>query len=99
MGKPTGLAQAQLDALDRIATVEGVGQFYLAGGSALAIHLRHRQSLDLDLFSLEPRADLAAFRRALELRLPELEVRSISDVALKAAIAGTVIDGERRQPA
>jgi hypothetical protein len=45
--------------LDRFfAAVRG---FYLSGGSALAVHLGHRRSLDLDLFT----ADEGAFRAAL----------------------------------
>jgi hypothetical protein len=39
--------------------------FYLTGGSALALHLGHRRSLDLDLFT----SDEAAFRAAV-LSLP-----------------------------
>jgi hypothetical protein len=38
-------------AFDKIATLELVGRFYLAGGSGLALHLGHRFSVDLDLFS------------------------------------------------
>lgn len=31
-----------------------MGQFYLAGGTALALHLEHRQSRDLDFFTRSP---------------------------------------------
>ena len=31
--------------------------FYLAGGTALALHLGHRYSVDLDWFTAEPFAD------------------------------------------
>jgi hypothetical protein len=34
--------------------------FYLAGGSALALHLGHRQSRDLDFFTRDPEARLPA---------------------------------------
>lgn len=40
---------------------------YLAGGTALAVHLRHRQSRDLDFF-LERPEDLLALRDALSAR-------------------------------
>ncbi len=51
MGKPTGLAKEQRRALDRLKTVPGLKNFYLAGGGGIAYHLKHRRSLDLDLFS------------------------------------------------
>ncbi|MBI5306105.1 nucleotidyl transferase AbiEii/AbiGii toxin family protein [Candidatus Wolfebacteria bacterium] len=37
--------------LDKIATTSLCNQFYLAGGTALAIELGHRKSIDLDWFS------------------------------------------------
>lgn len=37
----------------------------LAGGTALAVHLRHRQSRDLDFFYKDPDLDLAALERTL----------------------------------
>lgn len=41
-------------------SLEGLGQFYLVGGTALALQLGHRLSIDLDLFTTEPfsKADL-----------------------------------------
>ncbi|MBI3297457.1 MAG: nucleotidyl transferase AbiEii/AbiGii toxin family protein [Elusimicrobia bacterium] len=46
------------------------GRFYLAGGTALALRLGHRVSLDLDLFSPDERLEGAA-RAALFERLPD----------------------------
>ncbi|MGA8365459.1 MAG: nucleotidyl transferase AbiEii/AbiGii toxin family protein [Solirubrobacteraceae bacterium] len=46
----------------------------LAGGTALAIHLHHRESRDLDFFYKDPTLDLAA----LELRLSELGSFAVS---------------------
>ena len=40
----------QLKLLSKIDSFKN--NFYLAGGTALAIHLRHRESVDLDFFSL-----------------------------------------------
>ncbi len=37
-----------------LAQWPAMGQFYLAGGTALALHLGHRQSRDLDFFTREP---------------------------------------------
>lgn len=52
----TPLEQAFLDQL--FASVRG---FYLSGGGALALHLGHRRSLDLDLFT----RDAGSFRAVL----------------------------------
>lgn len=41
-------------------------QFYLAGGTALALRLGHRRSIDLDFFSFEDRVDLQTRNKALE---------------------------------
>ncbi|HEY5343937.1 MAG TPA: nucleotidyl transferase AbiEii/AbiGii toxin family protein [Solirubrobacteraceae bacterium] len=49
----------------------------LAGGTALAVHLRHRQSHDLDFFYKDPSLDLAA----LEQRLSELGSFAVSSRA------------------
>jgi predicted nucleotidyltransferase component of viral defense system len=39
--------------------------YRLAGGTALAVHLHHRQSRDLDFFSADPNPDLPALERRL----------------------------------
>jgi len=39
--------------LKRIAKLPILANFYLAGGTALAMHLGHRESIDLDFFSAE----------------------------------------------
>ncbi len=62
MGGAAGLAAGQRHALERLSGLRG---FYLAGGSALAHRLQHRSSLDLDLFSLQPDADLEAAETAV----------------------------------
>lgn len=38
-------------AFDKVATLSFIRQFYLAGGTGLALHLGHRFSMDLDFFS------------------------------------------------
>jgi hypothetical protein len=42
---------ATLDLLKSLQTKEYLKGFYLVGGSALALHLGHRKSVDIDLFS------------------------------------------------
>ncbi len=44
------LTAAQLTVLDGLKAVPAVGEFYLAGGTALALRHRHRRSVDFDFF-------------------------------------------------
>ena len=39
------------DYLHRLMNFESLGSFYLAGGTALALQLGHRRSVDIDLFT------------------------------------------------
>ena len=39
--------------LEQLASLDAVTPFYLAGGTALALHFGHRRSVDLDFFSAE----------------------------------------------
>jgi hypothetical protein len=50
------------EALDLLKSVPLVPSFYLAGGTALALHLGHRRSIDLDFFSVEPMDEEALLR-------------------------------------
>ena len=43
-------------AFDQAAHLPFIDQFYLAGGTGLALHLGHRFSIDLDFFSADPDA-------------------------------------------
>jgi hypothetical protein len=45
------LTPATRQALDQVALLPFITKFYLAGGTGLALHLGHRFSVDLDLFS------------------------------------------------
>jgi len=40
--------------LHRLMAAEPLQQFYLVGGTALALHYGHRKSIDLDLFTHTP---------------------------------------------
>ncbi|MGC1185286.1 MAG: nucleotidyl transferase AbiEii/AbiGii toxin family protein [Candidatus Dormiibacterota bacterium] len=67
MSLPPGLRQAlpgaTARAWEKVAPLVPEGA-YLAGGTAIAVHLRHRQSRDLDFF-LSTRADLGQLRDQL----------------------------------
>lgn len=48
------LTQPQQTLLELLSRIAEVRRFYLAGGTALALHLGHRRSRDLDFFSAAP---------------------------------------------
>jgi len=64
------LTEAQQAVLELLGRIVEVRTFYLAGGTALALHLGHRRSRDFDLFraaDFMPQELLAALRPAGEL--------------------------------
>ena len=61
MAQPTTLSNEQLRALGRLKGLLGSQGFYLAGGTAIAYHLGHRQSRDLD-FATATTIDLATMK-------------------------------------
>jgi hypothetical protein len=64
MAKTTHLAPGQLRALGGLKHAAGFDRFYLAGASAIAFHLGHRRSEDLDFFSKTERVSLERIKRA-----------------------------------
>lgn len=54
---PQVLGAAQQKVLRRLGPLMATQQFYLGGGTALAIHLGHRRSVDFDWFTRERIAD------------------------------------------
>jgi len=60
--------------LKRLMAMEELRDFYLVGGTALALRLGHRYSVDLDLFTSEP-FDSAALSKELtrQLRMEQAE--------------------------
>jgi hypothetical protein len=65
MGDTPALSDEQHRALDRPSKLPIMGEFYLAGGSALAVHLEHRRSVDSALgVALASLRDLAVMKFA-----------------------------------
>ncbi len=81
MGQPVGLAEGQQRTLERLRPLLAGDHLYLAGGTAVAHHLGHRRSLDLD-----------RVRARLVSGLPDLKVLSITDATLRVRIAETPVD-------
>ncbi len=92
MGERSYLADDQLRTLARLSAMPQLAGFYLAGGSAVAVHLRHRRSRDLDLFSLAPDANLEAVRAALLAGLADAQVVSATDASLHLRVGSTPLD-------
>jgi hypothetical protein len=84
------LEESQLRALARLRPLAALDGFYLAGGCAVAFHLGHRVSRDLDLFA--PAADLDALRRAVTGSLPDVEVLAITDATLQIRLEAVPVD-------
>ena len=92
MGDTPVLAPEQDRALERLSRVAGIERFYLAGGSAVAWHLHHRISRDIDLFSAAGTEDLGELRERITATVPAAEVVSTTDVALRLRLEGAPVD-------
>jgi hypothetical protein len=79
-------------ALDLVAAAVGTETVYIAGGSAVAHHLQHRVSRDVDLMTYQPDVDLADVRHRIAREIRDLEVRAETEVALHLLIAGVPVD-------
>ena len=76
--------------LERLGQLPAVAPFYLAGGSAIALHLGHRISVDLDFFT--PQGDYEAEPLIQQLqRVGHLVIRQQSQGTLNATLEGTLI--------
>ena len=78
---------------DALATLPMLSEFYLAGGTALALQLGHRISYDLDFFSTSNALGMAE-RSALARRLQKITpttIKSEQDEQLYATIMGVEV--------
>ncbi len=77
-------------AFQKITRLPFIDHFYLAGGSGLALHLGHRFSVDLDLFSPDPDAVGADTRSILRETLddPSLSITHDKDATFVATWQG-----------
>lgn len=92
MARARGLAKEQQRALDRLSKAQSLPATYLAGGSAIAFHLRHRRSRDLDLFTFDANAPLDPFRALARPPGSRIEVTASTDVALHMRVDGSPVD-------
>jgi hypothetical protein len=86
MGKPTALAQEQDRALGRLSEIPDTRGLYLAGGSAVALHLGHRRSNDLDFFSVSSSINLTEMRERILDAAPDVETVSVTDACIRLRV-------------
>ena len=72
-----------------------MADFYLAGGTAVAVHLGHRLSVDLDFFSVRPDVDLDAVRDSVRHAFAEASTVAQTDAAVQLLCDGAPIDQVR----
>lgn len=82
------LAAEQRAVLRRLGPVAQALGFYLGGGTAVAIHLGHRQSLDLDWFTGQTIDDPSALAQDIRDRRVELSVTSTHRRTLHGVVGG-----------
>ena len=77
--------------LDRLSGLTELSDFYLADGTAVAAHLRHRVSRDLDFFSRRPDVSLEPIKRAVFALDATARVLTETDAALHLRLAGAPV--------
>jgi hypothetical protein len=86
------LSDDQRRALDSLSHAAAVKRVYLAGGTAIALWLRHRQSLDLNFFTRGLDARLPDVRDEFIAALDGSQVISETDAAVSIKYLGTALD-------
>ncbi|MFT3740272.1 MAG: nucleotidyl transferase AbiEii/AbiGii toxin family protein [Breznakibacter sp.] len=79
-----------LELIKKLQSSEALKDFVLVGGTALALHLGHRKSIDIDLFSRNP-FDAQKMSETLEAEF-EFKQEYIDKNTLKGHIGGVKID-------
>jgi hypothetical protein len=77
------------DTANRLAGMRTLSNFYLAGGTALGLHLGHRRSVDLDFFTAQAFNEGALIAALQE--LPNLSILSQSEQTVYMHVAGTKV--------
>jgi len=92
VGEPGIFSNDQLRVLALLDESRLRGDFYLAGGCAVAFHLEHRRSLDLDLFSLSPDVDLEGLLPVLVAAPFAAEVLSVTERSMRLLFGDLPVD-------
>lgn len=81
-----GLSKKQISVLKALGPHMVSRGFYLAGGTALAIHLGHRMSVDLDWFTSHPFDDSLILAQSLRTANINLDIHQVSPGTLHGSI-------------
>lgn len=92
-----GLPKKQITVLKALGPHMISNGFYLAGGTALAIHLGHRMSVDLDWFTSQPFDDSLLLAQSLRDVGLDLEIEQISPGTLHGNVQGVRVTFLRYQ--
>jgi hypothetical protein len=90
VGHVAPLTPAQGRALARLIEAGVLDDLYLAGGVGVAIHLGHRQSVDLAVFSCSPDFDVERLRDRL--RRVHASAIGVTDVTLSVRVGSVPVD-------
>lgn len=82
------LSPSQKRVLRQIGSITSDKGFYLAGGTAIAIHLGHRRSADLDWFTSQRITDVMLLAREVQDKGIPLVVRQIAPGTLHGQVSG-----------
>ncbi len=90
MARARGISREQLRTLARLSERKELPPTYLAGGVAIAFHLGHRRSRDLDLFTFAGDVSIEPFRGLAD--SDDAELVSATEVAIHLRIGKTPVD-------
>ncbi len=83
-----GLPKKQISVLKKTGPELSSRQFYLAGGTALAVYLGHRISVDLDWFTSSPFDDAMLIAQSLRHSGIQFEIEQMSSGTLHGNVQG-----------
>lgn len=86
------MEKRQRDTLARLGEILGHDELYLAGGTAVAFHLKHRVSRHLDLFTTQADTDLELLRQKIAHAVQAIEVLSQSKTSMRMRLDGELVD-------
>jgi hypothetical protein len=80
-----------LQVAQTLTLLEQMDSFQLVGGTAIALQLGHRKSIDIDLFSNQ-KVDLRSLSRAIKNKFPEASDLNITEDNVSGIIKGVRVD-------
>ena len=86
------IAPATLELLTTLQQIQGIRNTRLVGGTALALHIGHRTSVDLDLFTVDPEDDFLSVIAAIKNKGYQLDIQKQSTNILLAMINDIKVD-------